>query len=64
MTKAAKQKVKCMKCGFESEQLFVYSVNFLLGKKEDNERLMKHKQKCPNCGYEASDISRDDVWRK
>ena len=33
MTKLLKQKVKCIKCGKESDQLIVYSVNFLLGKK-------------------------------
>ncbi len=57
MTKVGKKKVKCIKCGAESEQLIVYSVNFLLGAKEENEKLMEHLQKCPNCGYEAADIS-------
>ncbi len=59
MTKVGKEKVKCIKCGAESEQLIVYSVNFSLGTKEHNEALMKNQQKCPNCGYEAMDISKD-----
>lgn len=59
MTKVGKKKVKCVKCGTESEQLIVYSVNFSLGTKEQNEALMKNQQKCPNCGYEAMDISID-----
>lgn len=58
MTKVVEKKVKCAKCGEESEQLIVYSVNQLLGSKEDNEKLMKKKQKCPKCGYEAEDISK------
>ena len=61
MTKVSKQKVKCCKCGFESEQLIVYSVNFSLGTKEDNKKLINHKQKCPKCNYEAFDISKDDI---
>lgn len=60
MTKVEKQKVKCIKCGLESEQLIVYSINFSLGSKEDNERLLNLKQKCPNCGYESRDISKLD----
>lgn len=60
MTKVVKKTVKCIKCGNESEQLIVYSVNFALGSKEDNERLMRNVQKCPNCGYEAIDISKDN----
>ena len=58
MTKVKSIKVKCIKCGKESDQLAIYSVNFLLGEKEDNIKLMKHKQKCPHCGYEAIDISK------
>lgn len=58
MTKVGKINVKCANCGEESEQFVVFSVNFLLGSKEDNEELMKHMQKCPNCGYEAVDISK------
>ncbi len=58
MTKAVKKKVKCIKCGTESDQLVVFSVNYNLGPKEANNRLMKHIQKCPKCGYEAIDISR------
>ena len=34
MTKVGKQLVKCAKCGKESEQLIIYSVNFSLGKKK------------------------------
>ncbi len=59
MTKVSKMTKKCAKCGKESEQLAVFSVNFSLGDRESNERLMKHKQKCPHCGYEAPDISID-----
>ena len=59
MTKVTKQIVKCIKCEKESPQLFVYSVNFMLGSRESNEKLMKHMQKCPHCGYEAIDISVD-----
>ena len=51
MTKVGKKKVKCVKCGTESEQLIVYSANFSLGTKEQNEALLKNQQKCPNCGY-------------
>ena len=57
MRKVGKQSVKCAKCGRESEQLIIYSVNFSLGKKEDNEKLINKNKKCPNCGYEAKDIS-------
>ena len=60
MTKVSKIKVKCSKCGEESEQLFVFSVNFSLGSKESNEKLIKHMQKCPKCGYEAPNISIKD----
>lgn len=51
MTKVAKIPVKCAKCGTESYQLIVQSVNFMLGPKEDNERLMKHQRVCPKCNY-------------
>jgi len=57
MTKVVKSMVKCAKCGMDSEQLIVYSVNFRLGDKESNERLMKHKQVCPHCKYEAASIN-------
>lgn len=57
MTKAVRKLVKCAKCGNESEQLFVYSVNFMLGTKEGNESLMKHQQICPKCNYTNFDIS-------
>lgn len=59
MTKLGRKRVKCVKCGEESEQLMVYSINFSLGTKEENEKLMHHKQKCPHCGYESVDISVD-----
>ena len=57
MTKVANILVKCAKCGAESKQLIVHSVNFMLGTKEDNERLMKHQQVCPKCNYTNFDIS-------
>lgn len=57
MTKIAKKIVKCAKCGAESEQMIVYSVNFSLGEKADNEKLMQLQQTCPNCNYIAPDIS-------
>ena len=60
MTKVGKKIVKCANCGKESEQLLVYSVNFMLGSKEDNAKLIENKQKCPNCGYEAVDISKKE----
>ena len=53
MTRVLKKTVKCIKCGQESQQLTVYSVNFSLGKKEDNEKLMRHQQVCPHCNYTA-----------
>lgn len=57
MTKVTNNLVKCAKCGEESKQLTVYSVNFRLGTKEDNERLMNHQQVCPKCNYTNYDIS-------
>ncbi|MDD4054164.1 MAG: hypothetical protein PHZ20_05000 [Bacilli bacterium] len=57
MTKVIKKNVKCIKCGTESEQMIVHSVNYLLGKKEDNDKLREHQQVCPNCNYTNSDIS-------
>ena len=57
MTKVLKKMVKCAKCGKESEQLIVYSVNFNLGKREDNEALIRHQQVCPHCNYSYFDIS-------
>ena len=53
MSDISRELVKCAKCGKESQQLFVYSVNYLLGDKETNDKLANHKQKCPYCGYEA-----------
>ena len=57
MTKASKRIVKCIKCGAESEQLIIHSVNFTLGSAEDNEDLIKHQQVCPKCNYTNFDIS-------
>jgi len=53
MTKVINKVVTCAKCGKDSEQMLVYSVNFSLGKKEDNEKLMQHQQVCPHCNYMA-----------
>lgn len=64
MTKVTKNIVKCAACGNESEQLNVYSVNYSLGSKEDNDDLMNSKQKCPKCGYESKDISKRDYVYK
>jgi len=57
MTKVSKKNLKCIKCGTESEQTIVYSVNFNLGNKEDNEKLITHQQVCPSCNYKALNIS-------
>lgn len=57
MTDISRETVKCAKCGKESQQMIVFSVNYLLGTKEDNDKLLHHKQKCPYCEYEAIDIS-------
>lgn len=57
MTKVGKKNVRCAKCGAESKQLIVYSINFMLGTKESNEKLMKHQQVCPKCNYTNFDIS-------
>lgn len=56
MSDISREKVKCAKCGKESQQLVVYSVNYSLGDKETNDKLVSHKQKCPYCGYEAISI--------
>lgn len=61
MTKISNVKVKCAVCGYESEQLVVYSVNSLMGTKEENDKLINSKQKCPKCGYRSNDISKNDV---
>ena len=53
MTKVLKKLVTCANCEAKSEQLMVYSVNFALGKKENNEKLINHQQVCPNCDYTA-----------
>lgn len=57
MTKVIQKMVKCAKCGNESEQLIVYSVNFMLETQEGGENLMKHQQVCPKCNYTNIDIS-------
>lgn len=57
MTKVLSKRIKCAKCGVESEQMIVYSVNYLLGDKESNDKLVEHKQICPNCNFTAPDIS-------
>ena len=57
MTKVITKKIKCIKCGEESEQLIVSSVNFMLGEQDKNAELVIHKQKCPACNYTAEDIS-------
>ena len=59
MTKVSKKLIKCIKCGKEGEQLLLFSVNYLLGSKESNDRLMNHKPKCPYCEYEYVDISKE-----
>lgn len=60
MTKVGRKMVKCSKCGKESEQLLVFSVNYLLGDRESNDNLINHKQKCPYCGYENINIEKND----
>mgnify|MGYP004543556459 FL=1 len=66
MSDISREVVKCAKCGKESPQMIVYSVNYLLGDKESNDKLIEHKQKCPYCEYEAIDISvlNDKLERK
>ncbi len=64
MTKVNKINVKCAVCGNESEQICVYSVNYLMGSREDNDKLINSKQKCPKCGYESNDISKIDFLYK
>lgn len=64
MTKVNKINVKCAACGNESEQLHIYSVNSLMGSKENNDDLINNKQKCPKCGYKSNDISKIDYLYK
>ena len=66
MSDISREIVKCAKCGKESPQMVVYSVNYLLGDNESNDKLISHKQKCPYCEYEAIDISvlNDGLERK
>ena len=60
MTKVQEHAVKCCRCGRASKQMVIYSVNFCLGNKNDNQHLMQHEQECPHCGYRASSISQPD----
>lgn len=66
MSDISREVVKCAKCGKESPQMIVYSVNYSLGNKESNDKLIEHKQKCPYCEYETIDISvlNDKLERK
>ena len=56
MSDISREIVKCAKCGKESSQMVVYSVNYSLGDKESNDKLINYKQKCPYCNYEAISI--------
>ena len=56
MSDISREIVKCAKCGKESPQIVVYSVNYYLEGKENGDKLLKHKQKCPYCNYEAISI--------
>ncbi len=64
MSDISRELVKCAKCGKESQQLIVYSVNYYLEGKENGDKLLYHKQKCPYCNYEAIDISENKLTRK
>lgn len=66
MSDISREVVKCAKCGKESPQMIVYSVNYSLGDKESNDKLIEHKKKCPYCEYEAINISvlNDKLERK
>ncbi len=57
MTKVVNKIVKCIKCEKESEQVIIYSVNYLFGTKESNDELKQYQQVCPHCNYAARDIS-------
>lgn len=56
MSDISREIVKCAKCGEESPQIVVYSVNYYLEGKENGDKLLHHKQKCPYCNYEAISI--------
>lgn len=56
MSDISREIVKCAKCGKESPQIVVYSVNYYLEGKENGDKLLHHKQKCPYCNYEAISI--------
>ena len=58
MTLIGQEMKKCIKCGKESQQMVVYSVNFLVGTEEENRNLLSRKQVCPHCNYTAFDISK------
>lgn len=64
MSDISRELVKCAKCGKESQQLIVYSVNYYLEGKENGDKLLHHKQKCPYCNYEAIDLSKNKLIRK
>lgn len=66
MTDISREVVKCAKCGKESQQLIVYSINYWLETKESADALLHHKQKCPYCDYEAVHINilNDNLERK
>lgn len=57
MTKVIKKEVMCYQCKRLSEQLFVCSINFNIGKKEDNDKLVNHQQVCQHCQYTAHHIA-------
>lgn len=56
MSDISREIVKCAKCGKESPQIVVYSVNYYLEGKENGDKLLHRKQKCPYCNYEAISI--------
>ncbi len=56
MTKIMRGSVKCIRCGKESEQLFIFNFDSSVGNKEDNEKLLRYRQRCPYCGYQAISI--------
>ena len=57
MTKITMKDTRCIRCGEESQQMIIHSINFTLGDPESNDRLVSSRQKCPHCGYEANNIS-------
>ncbi len=63
MSDISSELVKCAKCGKESQQVIVNSINYLFKTKKDEDKLLHHKQKCPYCNYEAIDISKNNSHR-